>query len=275
FSGLLLTPALYSILLALQANFHFPQTLGSILIIYVIPYTAVISVLAGLGIFCTITILRYSNPKPNIIKLYLVLVTITLSFLGFALIHHIPELLIYNKTYYLAATYAISNVFFILVYPISFVNSAGDAKRTVVPMVGGALFYSITVWFITLLFSVPISLSIWYFTKSFHPGGSLKSMIVAIIDNYGLQMLPSVAYMLTLFMTYISTVELNLNENKRKALVMLFACPLSLPVYFYYVLFDGDLIHYPLAELLLLVLPALFVSGTTIRFMRLKPRSER
>lgn len=273
-SGLLLTPVIYSLLLVFLSNYQIPHTLGSIIVIYVIPYTLVVSVWMGLGLFSAITLIRSFNLQKSRIKLSLAIASIAMIFGGFAMLHHIKETLSYNENYILATAYAISTLMFVFLYDFRIKdNQTGTERNVVIKSISKALLYSTVVWLTTFLLSVPISLTVWYLFKRFHPGSSLKSAFLALTDNYYFQVNTSIAYFITVFLISLIMINLNMAQNRKKFLIMLFACPLSLPVYFYYLLFSGGLVHYPVVEFLILTLPALAVSISSILLIKLKPNS--
>src|SRR2546430_6081015 len=109
FSGILLTPVIYSLLLTLSSGFHISPSIGSIILTFVIPYTVLISVWVALGIFGIIKLI--GNYKS--IKQYLSVVGFVIPFAGLAMIHYISALMSYSGSYLLALSYGISMLLFV------------------------------------------------------------------------------------------------------------------------------------------------------------------
>jgi hypothetical protein len=261
-SGILLTPVIYSLILLFLSGFQVPSSVGLIIISYVIPYTLLISVWIALGILGTIALIGNSRS----IKLYLSVTTIVMTFAGLAMIHHISALMSYNGNYLLALAYAISSVIFIWIYGLKLSVPQINILKTV----KYSLIYGLTVWLFTFLFSVPVRILTWLITKSFEPISMVKTGL-DILGRYNIQLNLSISYFITLFLISLIVINMGITEYKKKAITLLLAFPLSFPVFFYYLLFSGEIYSYPLFDLFTLIAPSLIVSVLSIWLIDIIP----
>ncbi len=269
-SGLILCPVIYFLLLTTHPSCQISAPNSIITVNYILPYTFLLSIGVGLSIHCGIILLSYYKLSKNIFKLYLVIIAVAMIFAGTFAIEHIGSLMLYNSSCILAIAYSISITLFIILYKV---EALSNLTIHPIKIITNAIIYSLKVWFFTFLLSSPFTLLVWFITQSFHPG-SLQNGLLAIIDQYKLQLHSSLVYLVVLIFTTISLTPLQLISTKRKkCIIMLLTCPLSLPVYFYYLFFSNTIIQYPIFQLLTLVLPALFVSAGSIWWIRLKPIS--
>lgn len=93
-----------------------------------------------------------------------------------------------------------------------------------------------------------------------------------IVERYNIQLSLSVAYFITVFLTSLIVIKLDIPENKKKAIILLFAFPLTFPVLFYYLLFSGELFTHQLLEILILIIPSIIVSALSIRLIDIIPK---
>jgi len=129
------------------------------------------------------------------------------------------------------------------------------------------------VWLFTFLLSAPVSILIWIITKDFKPISPIKTAM-DIVERYNFQLSLSVAYFITIALTALITINLDITENKKKALIFLFAFPLTFPVLFYYWLFSGDIYSHNLFELFRLIFPSIIVSAISIWLISIVPVSK-
>ena len=127
------------------------------------------------------------------------------------------------------------------------------------------------VWLFTFLFSTPVSIVTWIVTKSFK-SVSLVKIALEIVELYNIQLSLSIAYFVTVFLTSLIVINLNIPENKKKAIILLFTFPLTFPVLFYYLLFSGELFTHELLEILILIVPSIIVSALSIRLIDIIPK---
>src|SRR5579863_3386522 len=113
FSGQLLTPLIYSLLLIAYSGFRMPPPLGQLIFSLVIPNILLISVWMALGIFATIQLSTHQSS----LKPFLSLAGMSIPFAGLAMIHQISALMSYSGDYLPALAYAISTLIFIWLYP--------------------------------------------------------------------------------------------------------------------------------------------------------------
>lgn len=261
--GILLTPVIYSLLLILFSGFHISASLGSVILTFVIPYTLLISVWVVLAICGTIVLT--GNYKS---KLYLSIVGFIVPFLGLAMIHYISALMSYSGSYLLALAYGISTLPFVWVFKLPESRSATvNSSKTI----NDAIIYGLTVWLFTFLLSTPVSIATWIATKSFK-SVSLVKTAMEVIERYNIQLSLSITYFITVFLTCLIVINLNISENKKKAVILLFVLPLTFPVLFYYLLFSGELFTHGLLEILILIVPSILVSALSIRIIDIIPK---
>jgi hypothetical protein len=264
-SGILLTPVIYSLPLILFSGFQLPQSLGSIILTFVIPYTFLISVWVALGIFGTIVLT--GNYKS--LKLYLSFVGFVMPFAGLAMVHHISALMSYSDSYLLALAYAIGTLIFVWLYNPNLSDSKPNSV-SIQKTIKDAAIYALTVWLFTFLLSTPVSMVVWIITKDFKPISPIKTAL-NIIDRYNIQLSLSMACFVTVFLTSLIAIHLNITENRKKAIILLLAFPLVFPVLFYYQLFSGDIFTHGLLEIFTLIAPSIVVSSLSIWLIDIIP----
>jgi len=185
------------------------------------------------------------------------------------LIHHITALLSYNSNYLLALAYSISTTAFIWLYDLK--STDNKSFLTSNQIVKHALIYGATVWLFSLLISSPVTILTWFLTNSYY--NSVVKTGLDVVEIYNIQFTQSISYFITLVLSCIVSLSLGLSKSKGKAVISLFAIPLSFPVYFYYLIFSGETLDYPLFELLTLILPSLLVSTLSIWLIGIVPGS--
>jgi hypothetical protein len=262
--GILLAPVIYSLLLILFSGFQLSSALGSAIFMFVIPYTLLISVWVALGILGTITLI--GNDKS--IKPYLSAFGFIMPFAGLVMIHSISALMSYSGSYLLALAYGISTLLFVWIFKLPESRSATlNSSKTI----KDAIIFGLTVWLFTFLLSTPVSIVTWIATKSFK-SVSLVKTAMEVIERYNIQLSLSIAYFITVFLAALIVINLDISENKKKAIILVFAFPLTFPVLFYYLLFSGELYTHGLLEIMILIIPSIIVSALSIRFIDLNPQ---
>ena len=270
-SGLILTPLTFLLLLALLPGYHIPELIGFIVITYVAPYLFIVSIWVALSQLSIITLLCYYDLSKRSLKLSLGVVSAAFIFLGFSLLQHIPAMMMYNHDYVLPVAYSITTILFIFIYnPDLAIRKSVSKPGLAITSIKSSLIYSLKVWILVFLLSVPFTLSVWFFTNGFHPG-SLNNAIKGIIEHYQVQLNISIAFLITLLLISIIVTNSGFSQSKKKLLIILFTCPLSLPVYFYYQLFSGGLGLLSAFDFLTLIAPSLLVSAVFIWLIKLKP----
>ena len=190
-----------------------------------------------------------------------------MPFAGLAMVHYISALMSYSGSYLLALAYGISTVLFVWVYnlPENRAHRVNISKT-----IKDAIIYGLTVWLFTFLFSTPVSIVTWIATKSFKPDSLVKTAL-DIVERYHIQLSLSIAYLVTVFLTSLLVIHLNISENKKKAIILLFAFPLTFPVLFYYLLLNGELCAQGLLDILILISPSIIVSALSICLIEIIP----
>ncbi|HTK20255.1 MAG TPA: hypothetical protein VL442_12095 [Mucilaginibacter sp.] len=263
-SGLLFTPVIYILLLTIFSEFHFPTTIGSVVIPYVVPYSFLMSVWVALGIFATIQL----SPNSVFIKRTLIIASFLMPFAAMLMINSINALQNYGSGYLLALAYAISTALFIWLYPVS--SSNIKASRSVLQSIKNSIIYGLTVWLFTFLFSTLVSILIWMVTKDFKSASAVKTA-QNILERYNFQFSLSIAYFITVALTTLIVINLDISENKKKAIILLFAFPICFPVLFYYQLFSGEIFVHDSTELFKLTSPSIMVSALSIWLIDIIP----
>ncbi|MBS1519490.1 MAG: hypothetical protein JST50_00725 [Bacteroidetes bacterium] len=263
-SGLLFTPVIYIVLLILFAGFHFPAYSDWLITTFAIPYAFLMSVWVALGLFTTLL----SVSSPVFIKRYLSIAVFAMSFAALIMINIISALQSYGGGYLLALAYAISTTLFVWLYPINL--SIVNPKNVALQSIKDAVIYGLIVWLFTFLFSTPVSVLIWIATKDFKSISTVKT-VLDILARYNFQLSLSVAYFVTVALTTLIVINLNITENKKKAIIFLFAFPICLPVLFYYLLFSGEIYTHGLFELFKLIFPSIIVSSLSIWLIDIIP----
>lgn len=259
FSGMLFTPVIYCLLLMLYSGFQLPPALGTIILSLVIPYTVLISVWVALALFCTIVLAGNRQS----LKLYLSLVGFTVPFAALSMIHFISALQSYSGGYLLALAYALSTLVFIWRYNTNFPGGKSIRVDQLSKAIRDAAIYALTVWLFTFLLSSPVSIVIWMMTKDYKPVSAIKTTL-DIVERYNFQLSLSIAYLITLFLTSLIVIGLDLPEKKKKVIILLFALPLTFPMLFYYLLFSAELFTRQLMETLILIVPSMLVAALCI-----------
>lgn len=267
FSALLLTPIIYILLLSLLSGLRFPSAASSVIITFVIPYALLIS---GWTVLALLTVINLMENRRQL-KVYLSITGFLMPFAALTMVHHISALLSYNGNYLLALAYAFSTAIFVLAYKFN-VSDNNSAPIDLCKSAKNAVIYSSAVWVFTFLFSTPVSIIIWIMTKNFTPISPIKTAL-DIIDRYNIQLSLSIAYFITIILTALMVINLDISEYKRKAIILFFAFPLTFPVLFYYLLFSGELFTYKLLEILSLILPSMIVSALSILAVEIIPKA--
>ena len=266
-SGLLFTPVIYILLLSLFADFHLPASSDWIVTTFAVPYAFLMSVWVVLGLFATL--LLASNPA--FIKRNLSVTAFIMTFAALIMINTISALQNYGGGHLLALAYAISTISFVWLYPINLLVI--KPKRPVLQSIKDAIIYGLTVWLFTFLLSTPVSVLIWIITKDFKPISPIKTAM-DIVERYNFQLSLSVAYFITTALTTLIAINLDITENKKKAIIFLFVFPLTLPVLFYYLLFSGDIYTCDLFEFFRLIFPSIIISALSIWLIDIAPVSK-
>ena len=92
-----------------------------------------------------------------------------------------------------------------------------------------------------------------------------------VVERYYFQLSLSVAYFITVSLAALIVINLGIAENKKKAIIFLFAFPISFPVLFYYFLFSGDIYTHSLSELFRLIVPSIIISALSIWLIDIIP----
>lgn len=268
-SGILLTPLIYSLLIIVFSDFQLQASFGRIILTLVIPYTMLISVWVALALFCTIVLA--GNHKS--LKVHLSLVGFALPFAALAMIHYISALMSYSGGYLLALAYAVSTLVFIWVYNTNLSQGKSTTIDILLKAVRDAAIYGFTVWLFTFLLSTPASIAIWIITKDYNALSPIKTAL-DVLERYHIQLSLSIAYLITLFLTSLMVINLDFPEYKKKAVILLFAIPLTFPMLFYYMLFSTEVFTQQLLEILILIVPSATVSAVCIGVIDIIPKGK-
>jgi len=263
-SGLLFTPVIYILLLTTFAGLHFPTASDWVITTFAAPYTFLISVWVALGLFAALLLLG----NRTFIKRYLSVTTFATSLAAVIMINAISALQRYGGGHLLAMAYAIGTTLFVWLYPLEL--SIAEPNRQVSKSIKDAVIYGLTVWLFTFLLSTPVSVGMWIVTKDFQPISSVKTA-VNIIERYNIQFSLSVAYFITIALATLISINLDFTVNKKKAIIFLFAFPLTFPVLFYYLLFSGEIYTHSPFELFKLILPSIIISALSIWLIDIIP----
>ena len=266
-SGLLFTPVIYIPLLTLFAGFHFPASSDWIITTFAAPYAFLISVWVALGLFATLLLCNRA-----FIKRYLSIAAFVMSFAALIMINIISALQNYGGGHLLASAYAASTILFVWLYPLEL--SVDKPSKPISISIKEATIYALTTWLFTFLFSTPVSVGIWIATKDFQPMSPVKTAL-NILERYNIQLSLSVAYFITITLTALIAISLDITENKKKAIIFLFAFPLTFPVLFYYLLFSGEICAHSLSELFRLIFPSIIVFALTIWLIDIIPTAKK
>lgn len=266
-SGLLFTPVIYILLLTLFAGFRFPASSDWIIKTFAVPYAFLMSVWVALGLFATL--LLTSNPA--FIKRYLSITAFISSFAALIMINIVSALQSYGGGHLLALAYAISTTLFVWVYPINL--STIKLKKPILQSIKNAVIYGLTVWLFTFLFSTPVSILIWIIIGDFKSISPIKT-VLDILERYNFQLSLSIAYFITVALTSLITINLDITESKKKAIIFLFAFPLTFPVLFYYWLFGGEIYAHDPLELFRQIVPSIIISALSIWLIDIIPVSK-
>lgn len=263
-SGLLLTPAVYIFLLIIFSGFHFPAAIGLTVTAFVVPYSFLMSVWVALGLFATIQLSR----NGAFIKRNLFIAGFLIPFVAMIMINSIASLQSYGGGYLLALSYAVSTILFIWLYPLDLVIA--KSQKAISGYVKDSIIYGLTVWLFTFLLSTPVSILVWIATNNFKSISTIKT-IQDILERYNFQLSLSVAYFITITLTTLIVINKDVTENKKKAIIFLFAFPLTFPVLFYYLLFSGEIYTNSLTELFKLTFPSIIVFALSTWLIDIAP----
>lgn len=263
-SGLLFTPVIYLLLLTIFSGFHFPKDIGTIITTYTVPYTFLMSIWVALGLLATIQL----SGNSAYIKRYLSLAGFFIPFATMLMINCINALQGYGGGYLLALAYVVSTILFIRLYQSDLPTI--EFPKTSSKTVKYSIIYGLTVWLFTFLFSTPVSILIWIITKDFKSSSTAKTA-QDILERYNFQFSLSVACFITVALTTLIVINLDIAENKKKAIIFLFAFPLCFPVLFYYLLFSGEIYAHNIFELFTLIFPSIIVSALSIWLIDIIP----
>ena len=263
-SGLLCAPVIYLLSLTMFSGFHFPESAGTLVTTYVVPYTFLISVWTTLGLLATI---RLSTNSASI-KRNLLIAGLLVPFAAMLVMNSISALQSYGGGYLLALAYAVSTILFIGLYQPNL--SVAASPKVVSQAVKNSIIYSLMVWLFTFLCSTPVSVLVWIVTKDFKSLSTAKT-VQDILERYNFQFSLSVAYFITVVLTTLIVINLDTTENKKKAIIFLFAFPICFPVLFYYLLFSGEIYAHGIFELFRLIFPSIIVSAFSIWLIDIVP----
>ena len=263
-SGLLFTPAIYVVLLSIFSGFHFPVAVGTLVTTYVVPYTFLTSVWVALGILATVQLSANSVS----VKRNLSITGIFAPFAAMLMINSISALQSYGGGYLLAFAYAISTILFIRLYPSNL--PIASPQKAISGYVKDSIVYGLTVWLFTFLLSTPISVLVWIAIKDFKSISTIKT-IQDVLMRYNFQLSLSIAYFITITLTTLIVINKNITENKKKAIIFLFAFPLTFPVLFFYLLFSGEIYTNSLTELFKLTFPSIIVFALSTWLIDIAP----
>ncbi|HEY9002549.1 MAG TPA: hypothetical protein VIM89_14425 [Mucilaginibacter sp.] len=226
------------------------------------------SVWVALTLFATIQLSGNSIS----IKRVLSITSFLTSFAAMLMINSISALQSYGGGYLLALAYAISTICFIWLYQPDL--SGAKSQKTASRSLKDSVIYGLTVWLFTFLLSTPVSVLIWIITKDFKSTSTAKT-IQDILERYNIQLSSSIAYFITVALSTFIVINLNITENKKKAIIFLFAFPISFPVLFYYLLFSGEIYTHSLFELFRLIFPSIIVSALSIWLIDIIPGAKK
>lgn len=263
-SGLLFTPVVYVLLLTIFSGFHFPKDIGLTVTTYTVPYTFLMSIWVALGILATI---QFSGNIVSV-KRNLLITGVLIPFAAMLMINFITALQSYGGGYLLAFVYALSTVLFIGLYQLDL--PAAKSQKASSVFVKDSVIYGLTVWLFTFLLSTPVSVLAWITTKDFKSISTIKTA-QDILERYNFQLSLSVAYFITIALTSLISINLDITENKKKAIIFLFAFPINFPVLFYYLLFSGNIYAHGFLELFWLIFPSVIISALSIWLIDIVP----
>ena len=263
-SGLLFTPVIYILLVTVFSGFHFPKAVGVTVTTYIVPYTFLMSIWVALGLLITIQLSTNSAS----IKRNLSLAGLLVPFAAMLIINSISALQSYGGGYLLALAYVVSTILFVRLYQPDL--STAESPNPISKAVKDSIIYGLIVWLFTFLCSTPVSVLIWIITKDFK-STSIAKTAQDILERYNFQFSLSVAYFITVALTTLIVINLDIAENKKKAIIFLFAFPICLPVLFYYLLFSGEIYAHGIFELFKLIFPSIIVSAFSIWLIDIIP----
>jgi uncharacterized membrane protein YqjE len=222
------------------------------------------SIWVALGLLVTVQL----SGNSAYIKRNLLIVGFLIPFAAMLMINCISALQSYGGGYLLALAYTMSTILFIRLYQSEL--PAIEFPKTSSKAVKYSIIYGLTVWLFTFLFSTPVSLLIWIITKDFK-SSSIAKTAQDILERYNFQFSSSVAYFITVALTTLIIINLDSTENKKKAIIFLFAFPICFPVLFYYLLFSGEIYAHGIFELFRLIFPSIIVSALSIWLIGIIP----
>lgn len=263
-SGLLLTPIVYVLLLTIFSGFHFSIFSYKVIITFIIPYASLISIWMILGLLATIQLTN----NALFIKRNLSIAGLLMPFAAMLMINSIIALQSYGGGYLLAFAYAISTILFVWLYRYDL--SVVRTKKIVPDAIKNAIIYGLTVWLFTFLLSTPVSVLVWTVAVDFKSIFTFKTAR-DILDRYSFQLSLSVAYFITIVLTTLITISLDVTKNQKKTIIFIFAFPIGFPVLFYYLLFSGEIFTHRLTELFMLIFPSTIIAALSIRLIDIMP----
>jgi hypothetical protein len=187
------------------------------------------------------------------------------------MINSIGALQSYGGGHLLGLAYAASTILFVWLYPANL--SGSRSQSSISRSIKVAIIYGLTVWLFTFLLSTPVSVFVWIFTKDFKSASTAKT-VQDILERYCFQLSLSVAYFITVTLTTLIVSNLVI-ENKKKAIIFLFAFPINFPVLFYYLLFSREIYAHSLFELLRLIIPSIITSALSIWLIDIIPGTKK
>lgn len=267
-SGLLFTPVVYILLLTALSGFRFPVAVGPVVTTFVVPYSVLMSVWTALGLLATMQL----SGNTAFTKRNLFITGFLMPFAAMTMINFIAALQTYGGGYLLAFAYAISTVMFIWVYPLNVLVT--KPSKTALGYIKDSIIYGLVVWLFTFLLSTPISVLVWIAANDFKSISTIKT-VQDILDRYNFQLSLSITYFITVAVAALIVVNKDITENKKKAIIFLFAFPLTFPVLFYYLLFSGEICAHSLSELFRLIFPSIIVFALTIWLIDIIPTAKK
>jgi hypothetical protein len=267
-SGLLSTPVVYILLLTLFSGFRFPAATGVIVTTFAVPYSVLMSVWMALGLLATMQLSR----NAAFMKQNLFTSGFLMPFAAMTMINFIAALQSYGGGYLLAFAYAISTILFIWLYPSNL--PIAKPQKAISESIKDSVIYGLTVWLFTFLLSTPISVLIWIATKDFKSISIIKT-VQDILERYNFQLSLSIAYFITVAFITLIVVNQNITKNKKKAIIFLFAFPITFPALFYYLLFSGDIYTNSLFEYFRLIFPSTIISALSIWLIDITPGTKK
>jgi len=114
-TAIVLTPLFYLILLCVLPGYQISDLIGLTFIIYLLPYTLLFNIIAGLGLFVMILVF-YSLISNRTIKIIISVLATAIIFISFKLLYVFDPNNIYIGDYLLATIISLTLIFFIWFY---------------------------------------------------------------------------------------------------------------------------------------------------------------